>query len=73
MVPRHVYATGTNGDVLQGNVVFARQLAKRYADKGIISISLNPGNIMTDLGRHASPLFITFLVRVSSNPLGRLL
>ncbi|TDL20586.1 NAD(P)-binding protein, partial [Rickenella mellea] len=35
-----------------GNVVFARELARRYADQGILSFSLNPGNIQTDLQRH---------------------
>lgn len=30
-------------DVMQANVVIARQIAKRYADQGIISISLDPG------------------------------
>ncbi|KAI1782789.1 NAD(P)-binding protein [Ganoderma leucocontextum] len=34
------------------NVIVARQIAKRYADKGIVALSLNPGNIKTDLGRH---------------------
>ncbi|KZT02807.1 NAD(P)-binding protein [Laetiporus sulphureus 93-53] len=35
-----------------GNVVVARELSKRYADKGIISISLNPGGIDTELQRY---------------------
>ncbi|KAI8986260.1 NAD(P)-binding protein [Trametes punicea] len=34
------------------NVVVAHQLAKRYAEKGIISISVNPGNIRTELQRY---------------------
>ncbi|KAI9435207.1 NAD(P)-binding protein [Russula earlei] len=34
-----------------GNVVVARELARRYGDK-IVSTSLNPGNINTDLQRH---------------------
>ncbi|KAI9437373.1 NAD(P)-binding protein [Lactarius psammicola] len=34
-----------------GNVVIARELARRYGDK-IVSTSLNPGNIRTDLLRH---------------------
>ncbi|KAH9973111.1 NAD-P-binding protein [Lactifluus volemus] len=34
-----------------GNVVVARELARRYGDK-IVSTSLNPGNIRTDLQRH---------------------
>ncbi|KAI0738885.1 hypothetical protein C8Q80DRAFT_216545 [Daedaleopsis nitida] len=43
-----------------GNAIVARQVAKRYADKGIISISVNPGNIESDLQRHMSKLFQTF-------------
>ncbi|TBU25108.1 NAD(P)-binding protein [Dichomitus squalens] len=39
-----------------GNVVFARQLAKRYAEQGIISVSVNPGNIQSDLQRHLTGL-----------------
>ncbi|KAI0747568.1 hypothetical protein C8Q74DRAFT_510339 [Fomes fomentarius] len=38
------------------NVIIARQIARRYADKGIISISLNPGNINTGLFRY-TPTF----------------
>ncbi|KAI0341487.1 NAD(P)-binding protein [Trametopsis cervina] len=34
-----------------GNVLMARELARRYADKGIISIAINPGNIKTELYR----------------------
>ncbi|KAI0754734.1 NAD(P)-binding protein [Daedaleopsis nitida] len=39
-----------------GNVVVARQVAKRYADKGIISVSVHPGNIQTELQRHMPSL-----------------
>ncbi|KAI0687004.1 NAD(P)-binding protein [Earliella scabrosa] len=39
-----------------GNAVVARQVAKRYADKGIVSISLNPGNIRTNLYQHLPSL-----------------
>lgn len=46
----------------QGNVVVARQVAKRYADKGIISTSVNPGNLKTDLLRHASAIQKFFVV-----------
>ena len=35
----------------QGNVVMARELARRYGDK-IVSTSLHPGSIRTDLQRH---------------------
>ncbi|KAH9849462.1 NAD(P)-binding protein [Lenzites betulinus] len=37
-----------------GNTIVAHQTAKRYADKSIIAISVNPGNIRTDLGRYLS-------------------
>ncbi|KAH8115056.1 NAD-binding protein [Phellopilus nigrolimitatus] len=37
-----------------GNVVVAKELARRYADEGIVSISVNPGNLTTDLHRHVS-------------------
>jgi hypothetical protein len=36
---------------LQGNIVVARELARRYGDK-IVSTSLHPGSIRTDLWRH---------------------
>ncbi|EMD31845.1 hypothetical protein CERSUDRAFT_162663 [Gelatoporia subvermispora B] len=35
------------------NAVVARQFAKRYGDNGIISLSCNPGNLKTELQRHA--------------------
>ncbi|KIO29245.1 hypothetical protein M407DRAFT_70708 [Tulasnella calospora MUT 4182] len=41
-----------------GNVVFSNELAKRYASEGIISHSLNPGAIKTDLQRHAPSLLV---------------
>ncbi|VDB84625.1 unnamed protein product [Peniophora sp. CBMAI 1063] len=34
-----------------GNVLFAREFARRYGDK-IVSTALNPGNLKTDLQRH---------------------
>ncbi|KAJ1309473.1 hypothetical protein OPQ81_006249 [Rhizoctonia solani] len=46
---------GTNSLYAQsklGNVLFSNELAKRYADQGIISVSLNPGNLQTELQRH---------------------
>ena len=36
--------------------MFSNELARRYGDEGIVSISLHPGAIDTDLGRHASSL-----------------
>jgi len=34
-----------------GNALVAREIARRYGSEGIISISLNPGNITSDLQR----------------------
>ncbi|KZT11743.1 NAD-P-binding protein [Laetiporus sulphureus 93-53] len=34
------------------NVIVARQIARRYADKGIVSISVDPGNIVSDMQRY---------------------
>jgi len=39
-----------------GNVFFSNELARRYGDLGIVSTSLNPGNLKTDLLRHLSKL-----------------
>lgn len=30
--------------VLQANIVLAREVARRYGDKGVIAVSLDPGN-----------------------------
>ncbi|KAG8739317.1 hypothetical protein FRC12_016364 [Ceratobasidium sp. 428] len=63
-------ATGTEGDAAckqlgtsrlynqskRGNVLFSNELARRYKDQGIISVSLNPGNLKTELQRHLSGL-----------------
>ncbi|TDL19930.1 NAD-P-binding protein [Rickenella mellea] len=37
-----------------GVVVFARELARRYGDQGIVSIAMNPGNINTNLQRRVT-------------------
>lgn len=34
------------------NALFARELAKRGASRGLLSFSVHPGGIVTDLGRH---------------------
>ncbi|KAG8980276.1 hypothetical protein FRB94_011994 [Tulasnella sp. JGI-2019a] len=39
-----------------GNVLFSNELAKRYADQGIVSTALNPGNLQTELQRHLPSL-----------------
>ncbi|KAG6849931.1 hypothetical protein H0H93_003460 [Arthromyces matolae] len=45
-----------------GNVVFAQELARRYEDQGIVSTSLNPGNLRSDLQRHM-PTIIASITR----------
>ncbi|KZO91584.1 NAD(P)-binding protein [Calocera viscosa TUFC12733] len=37
-----------------GNVVLATELARRYTDKGVVVIGLDPGNIQSDLQREVS-------------------
>jgi len=37
-----------------GNVVFASELARRYGDQGIVSTSLHPGSVKSDLQRYGS-------------------
>ncbi|RPD56662.1 NAD(P)-binding protein [Lentinus tigrinus ALCF2SS1-7] len=39
-----------------GNAVVAHQIAKRYSDRGIVSIAVNPGSIRTDLQRNVSKI-----------------
>ncbi|KAH9933815.1 uncharacterized protein B0H18DRAFT_1115186 [Fomitopsis serialis] len=59
------------------NTVVSRQLSKRYADQGIVAISLNPGNIATELQRYApgpvrSFMHATFLYPVGPGALTQL-
>ncbi|KAF7374339.1 NAD(P)-binding protein [Mycena sanguinolenta] len=35
-----------------GNAVFSNELFRRYGDKGVISVALNPGNLHSNLQRH---------------------
>ncbi|KAF5382757.1 hypothetical protein D9615_002891 [Tricholomella constricta] len=37
-----------------GDLVFALELARRYGDQGVVSMAINPGNIVSDLQRHLS-------------------
>jgi NAD(P)-dependent dehydrogenase (short-subunit alcohol dehydrogenase family) len=39
-----------------GNILFSNELARRYSGQGIVSISLHPGSINTDLTRNSSTL-----------------
>ncbi|KDQ62477.1 hypothetical protein JAAARDRAFT_170871 [Jaapia argillacea MUCL 33604] len=47
-----------------GNVVVSNELARRYGEQGIVSISLNPGNIKTDLARYMSGMERTFINKI---------
>jgi retinol dehydrogenase-12 len=59
--------------VLQGSIFVANEFARRYADQGIVSCSLNPGNIRTELARHTDPVTTFFLRRIQHPaPLGAL-
>ncbi|KAL6309853.1 hypothetical protein BKA93DRAFT_722748 [Sparassis latifolia] len=40
-----------------GNIIFSNELARRYGDSGILSVSLNPGNIQTELWQHQKSFF----------------
>ena len=37
-----------------GNILYASEYARRYYAQGIVSVSLDPGNLKTDLYRHVS-------------------
>ncbi|KAG5654335.1 hypothetical protein H0H81_004289 [Sphagnurus paluster] len=47
------------------NVVFSKELARRYGDQGIVSIAVNPGIIDSDLQRHANNGPVTQLMQRS--------
>jgi len=47
MGPQTLYSQSKHGVV-----VWATELARRYGDQGIVSTSLNPGNLKTNLQRH---------------------
>jgi len=53
-----------------GNTVFAHELARRYGDRGIVSTSLSPGVIKTDLQRHLRGLQ-AWIVDHTANPVER--
>lgn len=49
------------------NVVVACEFARRYGDKGIVSTSLHPGLIVTNLGRTMSPTVVKIVGYLSYN------
>ncbi|TLD16914.1 uncharacterized protein PgNI_02332 [Pyricularia grisea] len=44
-----------------GNYLHATEYARRFGDKGIVSVALNPGNLRSDLARHLGSLQKAFL------------
>ncbi|KAH7338361.1 NAD-binding protein [Rhizoctonia solani] len=62
---------GTNSLYAQsklGNVLFSNKLATHYGEQGIISSSLNPGSIRTDLQRHLPWLVREILALLFHHP-----
>jgi len=52
----------------QGNILHANELARRYADRGLVAISLHPGFVKSDLLRDHSfgaTLFVQIASRLS--------
>lgn len=47
-------------------IILAREFARRYGDTGVLSLSLNPGNLKTSLQRHNQSLGMRLIV---SSPL----
>lgn len=45
------------------NALFARELATRSAGTGLLSFSVHPGGIMTELGRHLTPEMIEAMMQ----------
>ncbi|TFK24419.1 NAD(P)-binding protein [Coprinopsis marcescibilis] len=64
---RKLSPTALYGQSKLGNVIFSNELARRYGDQGIISSSLNPGNIVTNLMRHL-PNFVRKIVEFGIHP-----
>ncbi|QRV85243.1 short chain dehydrogenase [Ceratobasidium sp. AG-Ba] len=51
---RRVGRIALYGQSKLGNVLFSNELARRHADQGIVSVSLHPGAIKSELHRHMS-------------------
>jgi len=49
-----------------GNVLFSNELARRYGDRGLISVSVHPGGVKTNLQNGVKPGFFTRLGSIIS-------
>ncbi|KAH9035967.1 NAD-P-binding protein [Lactarius hengduanensis] len=59
-------ATKLYGQSKLGNVLFSNEFARRYGAEGIVSTSLHPGTINTDLTRNSNFL-VQFLMRLGTH------
>ncbi len=53
------------GQAKTANALFARELAHRGGDRGLLSFSVHPGGIVTDLGRHLNEELMNDMVEFS--------
>ncbi len=51
------------GQSKTANVLFTRELERRYGDQGLHSYAVHPGMVATDLGRHMTPEDIEFITK----------
>ncbi len=64
---------GSYGQSKTANILFAVELNRRFADRGVQAYSLHPGMIATDLGRHMDPTdYAELKERASKGPSGGL-
>jgi NAD(P)-dependent dehydrogenase (short-subunit alcohol dehydrogenase family) len=50
------------------NVIVAQELARRFGDRGLVSVSLNPGTLKTDLYRHSDGALLKFIQNLITHP-----
>lgn len=53
------------GQSKAGDIILGREFARRYGDSGVVSVSLNPGNLKSNLQRHVNTignLFVSCLI-----------
>ncbi|KAF7290297.1 NAD-binding protein [Mycena chlorophos] len=56
-----------------GNILLSNELQRRYGGEGIMSVSMHPGNLKTELGRHAGHIIkIMQAIITYPQPLGAL-
>ncbi|KAF8483435.1 NAD(P)-binding protein [Russula ochroleuca] len=66
-VGKKIGALKLYGQSKLGNILFSNEFARQYGGEGIVSISVHPGNINTDLARNASA-FTKILGRIITYP-----